>query len=285
MITIEDLYFSYRRKKVICGLNLRLEAGHIYGLMGANGTGKSTLLRCIAGLLFPEHGRMKVLSHRPKERHPALLRQLFIIPEEFYLPDVRIGQFVRYNAPFYPSFSKEQFDSCLEDFGVPYGNTLLKMSYGQKKKVLISFALACNTPLLLMDEPTNGLDITGKRQFRKLIAGTATDERCIVISTHQVKDLDNLIDHILILEEGRMLLDEPAERISRRLQFKISFDREEIETALYSEDSLKGSAIVTSNPDGQEGQFDLELLYNAVTSNKEGVLALFNEEIIQETLS
>src|SRR3546814_5317983 len=142
------------------------------------------------------------------------------------------------------------------------------MSYGQKKKVLISFALACNTPLLLMDGPTNGLDITGKKQCRKLIAGAATDERCIRISTHQVKDLDSLIDHVLILEEGRMLLHESAGSISRSLQFKLSFDAEEIATALYREDSIRGSAIVTAQPDGQEGPFDLALLYNAVRSEE-----------------
>ena len=285
MVTIHDLHFSYKRKKVFSALDLSLEAGHIYGLMGANGTGKSTLLRCIAGLLFPGKGKIEVLGRQPKDRHPAFLRQLFIIPEEFHLPDISINHFVRYNAPFYPSFSAEQFDQSLEDFDVPAGNTLLKMSYGQKKKVLVSFALACNTPLLLMDEPTNGLDITGKKQFRKLIAGAATEERCILISTHQVKDLDNLIDHVLILEEGRMLLNESTETISRRLHFKLSFDPEEIEAALYREDSIRGSAIVTAQPNLQEGHFDLELLYNAVASDREAVLAAFNHEMIQQTPS
>lgn len=283
MINIRDLHFSYKRKKVFSSLNLSLERGHIYGLMGANGTGKSTLLRIIAGLLFPRRGKIEVLSCNPGKRDPKFLHQLFMVPEEFYLPDISIKKFVRYNAPFYPLFSDGQFFSYLEEFEVPAGNTLQQMSYGQKKKVLISFGLACNTRLALMDEPTNGLDITGKSQFKKIIAGAVTEEKCILVSTHQVKDLDNLIDHILILDEGKMLFDKPAEEISRRMHFKLSFDEEEIAAALYKEDSLKGSAIVTANHNNDEGQFDLELLYKAVVSNSEAVLAVFNEEMIQQT--
>lgn len=286
MITIEDFHFSYNKKQVLSGLNLKLDAGHIYGLMGANGTGKSTLLRCVAGLLFPKKGKITVLNKEPCKRHPALLRQLFILPEEFHLPDISIPHFVRYNAPFYPSFSMDEFDRSLAEFGVPQGNTLQKMSYGQKKKVLISFALACKTPLVLMDEPTNGLDITGKSQFRKLIAGAATEERCILISTHQVKDLNSLIDHVLILEDGKTLFDESTEVIGRSLQFKLSFDAEEITTALYREDSIRGSAIVTAQTGRQEGPVDLELLYNAVVTNKEAILAAFEKNaLIQQTSS
>lgn len=280
MITIQDFHFSYKRKKVFCGLDLRIQAGHIYGLLGSNGSGKSTLLRSIAGLLFPKRGKIEVLSAVPGNRDPRFLQQVFIIPEEFHLPDIRIDKYVRCNAPFYPAFDQKQFNSYLEEFGISFDNTLLQMSYGQKKKVLISFGLACNTPLLLMDEPTNGLDITGKNQFRKIIAGAVNEEKCIFISTHQVKDLDSLIDHILIIDGGKIIFDRSTEEISQYISVKLSVDKEEIARALYREESLKGNAIVMANSGQNEGQFDLELLYKAIAGNREAVLDVFNEQVI-----
>lgn len=275
MIQIQDLHFSYRRRKVFNGLSLSLQAGHIYGLLGKNGTGKSTLLRNIAGLLFPQQGSVSVLDHNPGLRKPAFLQELFMVPEEFYLPNISIDKFVLCNAPFYPRFNRSQFNGYLNEFDIPLDNSLQQMSYGQKKKVLISFALACNTALLLMDEPTNGLDIMSKSQFRKVIAGAIDDNKCIVISTHQVKDMESLIDRITIIDEGRILFDQTVDRITSKLSFRISFDAAEIRYAIYREESLKGSAIITPNMEEEEGKLDLEMLYKAVVTNGEAIRAAF----------
>jgi ABC-2 type transport system ATP-binding protein len=275
MIDIQDLHFAYKKKKVFTGLNLSLQPGHIYGLLGKNGTGKSTLLRNIAGLLFPDQGKVKVLNYNPGRRHPAFLQQLFLVPEEFYLPNVSIEKFVDCNAPFYPKFDQRQFKSYLEEFDIPADNKLQQMSYGQKKKVLISFGLACNTSLLLMDEPTNGLDIMSKSQFRKVIAGAIDENKCIIISTHQVKDMESLIDRITIIDEGRILFDQTTDRIISKLSFKISFDSAEIKHALYKEESLKGNAIITANTGDEEGKLDLEMLYKAIVTNGDAVRSVF----------
>jgi ABC-2 type transport system ATP-binding protein len=150
------------------------------------------------------------------------------------------------------------------------------MSYGQKKKVLISFGLACNTSVVLMDEPTNGLDIISKSQFRKVMAGCVDENKCVVISTHQVKDLENLIDRITIIEEGRILFDQTIENITRKLSFRISFDPEEVQHALYSEPSLRGSALIAANTEGEESKLDLELLYKAIILNRPSIESVFN---------
>ncbi len=171
MIKIQNLHFAYRKKAVFNGLNLSLERGHIYGLLGKNGTGKSTLLANIAGLLFPDKGTIEVLGYDPGKRQPWFLREVFMVPEEFYLPDIPLEQLLTYHAAFYPRFNKTQFQKYCTDFEIPLNSTLQHMSYGQKKKVLISFGLATNAALLLMDEPTNGLDIMSKSQFRKVMAG------------------------------------------------------------------------------------------------------------------
>ena len=277
MINIKNLHFSYKKRKVFTGLSLSLQAGHIYGLLGKNGTGKSTLLRCIAGFLFPRDGSVEVMGFVPGKRHPAFLQSVFMVAEEFYLPDVSVEKYVRLNAPFYPNFSNEQFAEYLKEFDIPLENTLQSMSYGQKKKVLISFGLACNTGLLLMDEPTNGLDIMSKSKFRKVIAGAVNENKCIVISTHQVKDLESLIDRITIIDDGQILFDQTADAINRKIQFKISFDQEEVKDALYMEPSLQGNAIVCANPDGEDTKLDLELLYKAVVTNGKAVTEAFTK--------
>jgi ABC-2 type transport system ATP-binding protein len=276
MINIQNLHFGYRRKKIFTGLSLQLQPGHIYGLLGKNGTGKSTLLRNIAGLLFPDQGAVTVLGFNPAKRQPAFLRDIFMVPEEFFLPDLPVDHLIKYMAPFYPKFNEEQFNRYLTEFDIPRGNTVQKMSYGQKKKVLISFGLASNTSILLMDEPTNGLDIMSKSQFRKVMAGSLDDNKCVVISTHQVKDLENLIDRITIIDEGRILFDQTTEAITRKLSFHISFDSEEVKQSLYHESSLRGSAVVTRNTGEEESKLDLELLYKAIILNGKAVESVFN---------
>jgi ABC-2 type transport system ATP-binding protein len=275
MVTIRDLHFAYRRRAVFTGLNLKLQPGHIYGLLGRNGTGKSTLLRNIAGFLFPQRGHIDVLGFVPGKRKPAFLEKVFLLPEEFYLPPVHLGRWVRNLAPFYSAFSLQQFGRYLREFDIPTETRLDEMSYGQQKKTLIAFALATNAPLILMDEPTNGLDILSKSQFRKVIAGALDENRCILISTHQVKDLENLIDRVTIIEEGKILFDQTMDAIADRLLFKLSYDPMETAHALYSETSLKGDAVILPNPEREDSRPDLEMLYKAIMLQGEKINSLF----------
>ncbi|HEY0041693.1 MAG TPA: ATP-binding cassette domain-containing protein [Flavisolibacter sp.] len=275
MISIQNLSFSYKRKPVFNGLNLRFEAGHVYGLLGKNGTGKSSLLRNIAGLLSPQNGSITVNGCTPFERLPVFLEDVFMVPEEFYLADIPVPDFIKHYAPFYPRFNGDKFNSYISVFDIPADSTLQNMSYGQKKKVLISFALATNAKVLLMDEPTNGLDIMSKSQFRKILAEALDEERCIIISTHQVKDLENLIDRITIIDDGKILFDENVEDITKKLSFRFAYNDEEIATAFYSESSLIGNVIVAPNTEGEEGKLDLELLYKAIVTNSAKITKLF----------
>jgi ABC-2 type transport system ATP-binding protein len=275
MISIKNLSFSYKKKPVLKGLNLQFETGHVYGLLGKNGTGKSSLLRNIAGLLRPRSGSITVNGFTPFERLPAFLESVFVVSEEFDLPDISVPDFIKYYAPFYPRFDAQKLRNYLSVFEVPVDSTLQNMSYGQKKKVLISFALAANAKVLLMDEPTNGLDIISKGQFRKILAEAVDEERCIIISTHQVKDLENLIDRITIIDEGKILFDENLEEIAKKLSFRLAFDEADMATAFYSESSLTGNVIVALNVDCEESKPDLELLYKAIVTNSDKVIELF----------
>lgn len=277
MISIQNLSFSYRKNKPLFeGLNLQLEAGYIYGLLGKNGAGKSSLLKQMAGLLFPQGGACKVMGYDARYRQPDFLRNLFMVPEEFYLPQVHIRNYVKTYAPFYPDFDNKAFNTYLSEFQIPGDQRLTDMSYGQKKKVLISFALATNTKALIMDEPTNGLDIPSKSQFRKVIAAAVSEHKCIVISTHQVRDLDNLIDNIVIIEDHKIVFQQDVEAVTDKLVFKTVNTGEEAAQALYASSSLRGHNIVAENTAAEQSRLDMEMLFNAVLEHPERISKIFN---------
>jgi ABC-2 type transport system ATP-binding protein len=211
----------------------------------------------------------------PFDRLPVFLEDVFMLPEEFYLPDITVPAFIKHYSPFYPRFNYNKFANYISVFEIPSDSTLQNMSYGQKKKVLISFALATNARVLLMDEPTNGLDIISKSQFRKILAEALDEARCIIISTHQVKDLENLIDRITIIDDGKILFDENVEAITKKLSFRFAYDKEDLSTAFYSESSLVGNVMVAPNMGEEESKLDLELLYKAIVSNSEKITQLF----------
>jgi ABC-2 type transport system ATP-binding protein len=265
-VTVKDLSFSYRKIPVFEHVNLTFEKGFLYGILGKNGTGKSTLLYTLAGLLLPKSGVVDVSGFIPFLRQPKFLQDVFLVPEEFHLPDISISEFVKVYSVFYPKFNIEAFHRHLHTFDVP-AHTLLKMSYGQKKKALISFGLASGVSLLLMDEPTNGLDIISKSQFRKAIAAAVDSGRTILISSHQVQDLTQLIDHLVILDHTKVMLQQSLRLIGEKLVFKISNDNEEINSAYYSEPVLGGHALVLPNDQGYETNVNLELLYKSIMSN------------------
>jgi ABC-2 type transport system ATP-binding protein len=278
MIQIKNLSFDYgKRKTVFRNLNLTLTEGNVYGLLGKNGSGKSSLLRNMAGLLFPSQGTCVVNGHTAKDRQPAFLQELFFLPEEFHTPPVKISSFVDTYSPFYPNFSKSQFHDYLKEFQLSENDKFTELSLGQKKKALIGFALSTNTKVLLMDEPTNGLDIPSKSQFRKIIASVATENRIIVISTHQVRDLESLIDPIIILDNSAVLLHADTGEISQKLCFKNVSTVSNHETVLYSEHSIKGFAIVTENTENEDTKADLELLFNATLNQQAKIKELFGE--------
>ncbi|WP_295713712.1 ABC transporter ATP-binding protein [Mucilaginibacter sp.] len=277
MINIKNLTFGYRPKQMVLeNLNLQIKPGHIYGLLGRNGAGKSSLSHNICGLLFPVSGTCQVSGEIPAGRDPKFLQQVYLLPEEIYLPNVSIKSYLDIYAPFYPAFDRDMFYRFILEFDIPKEHKLQDMSYGQKKKVMISFALATQAKVLLMDEPTNGLDIPSKKQFRKIIAGVIKDDQLIIISTHQVKDLDSLIDYVLILEDKQIILNQPVENITEKLAFKQVINLDEVASPIYNEGALKGYAVVAINHKKENSRLDMEMFFNALLSEKQLVLSQFN---------
>lgn len=282
MLNIQNLSFRYPRRSqaVLDDFSLKIDNGGIYGLLGPNGAGKSTLLYLISGLLTPKTGEVKFNGVNTRLRLPETLNDIFIVPEELTLPAVKLDSYVKMNAPFYPRFSYEDLQRHLATFEV--GDIarykLSSLSMGQKKKIFMSFALACNTSLLLMDEPTNGLDIPGKAAFRRFIASSASDDKIIVISTHQVRDIDRILDHVIIMDEHRLLLNESINAITDRLAFIATADKDLIAHALVAQPGIGGAQIVIENDGSLDTEVNLESLFELATTRRDIINALFNRQ-------
>lgn len=270
MLDISNLVFNYPGKKepLYDGLSISLPQGHVYGLLGKNGSGKSTLLYLISGLLRPKKGTIRFMGEQTILRLPSILSNMFILPEEFSLPKCDFKTFVRRNAVFYPRFSEEMLHASLDEFEMPYDMPLNELSMGNKKKAYVCFALATNVSLLLMDEPTNGLDIPSKSQFRRAIARTMTNHKSVIISTHQVRDVDTLLDHITIIDSGRILLNSTTAALQQSLTFDERGINESTDDAIFTQQSLKGNKVICRNDGYDDTPFDLELLFSAAVGGK-----------------
>lgn len=274
MITLKELSFSYSRKKeVLDRINLEVGSGHICGLLGKNGEGKTTLLNLLSGQIFPDQGSCLVLEETPSERNARFLQQIFLLPEEISMPEVTAIEYIKMYAPFYPKFRDDICKACVESFEINLSDRLSKMSQGQRKKVAITLALAAHTPLLLMDEPTNGLDIPSKATFRRLVASLIDDNQTVIISTHQVRDLESLIDTVLILDQRQILLNKTLNEIGEKLYFGPLLPEEK---ALYSEPTPQGTIGVTARDGKEETAVSLELLFNAAITYPKEIQRIMN---------
>ena len=277
MMEIKNVSFGYRGKQTVFkDFSLSLEEGSVYGLLGKNGTGKSTLLYLMTGLLRPCQGEVLYKGVNVSLRRPDVLSQMFIVPEEFNLPKVSLKQFVSLNRPFYPRFSDEILRSCLHDFDMNEDIHLGELSMGQKKKAYMCFALATNTEFLVMDEPSNGLDIPSKSQFRRVVATGMTENKSVVISTHQVRDIDSLLDHVLIMDGTNLLLDASVSTICEKLYFAEQGMNEPTDGALYVQPSVQGNSVILPNEYGEESKLNLEVLFNAMLAERVRMQQMFN---------
>ena len=276
MVELERLRFGYGSEALFRDMNLRLTPGGIHGLLGLNGAGKSTLLRLMAGLLFPAEGRVRVLGHEPGRREPRFLSRLFVLPEELNVPGITDREYLAARAPFYPGFDHVRMERHLDVLEVPRGRKLTGLSHGQKKKFLLAFGLSTNASLLMMDEPTNGLDIPSKSLFRRLVAEAVEEDRIFVIATHQVGDVEALIDRLLVLHDGSVLFHGGVSTLSSSIRVALGTRRpdDDGEGLLYAEPVVGGFASVWKDANAGDGHLDLEILFKAVLARPDEFRAL-----------
>ena len=274
MIEIKNLDFGYKSQPVFRNISLGFENGNIYGLLGENGVGKTSLLKLISGLQKPTAGTCEVDGISPFNRLPETLQKIYFISEDFAIPEGTPINNIKELGVFYPNFDEALFRELCKELDVDPMRKYAEMSFGQQKKCLIASALSLNTDYLLLDEPTNGLDIPSKTLFRQVIAKHANDDRTIIISTHQVKDVENLIDPIIILDHDEVLLKASFREITDKLYF--DYGTEKDDSALYSEMIPGGYVNVTRNPEGLDSKISIEVLFNTVMKNKETIKQIFS---------
>lgn len=280
MIQLRNVSYGYgKSEKLFQHMDLQIAEGNIAGLLGKNGAGKSTLLRLLNGFLQAQEGEVAVLGFNPFERSPFFLQEVIMIPEEQHLPDkARMRDYGKSLAMFFPRFEQERFQKLLKDFDLDLARKFGKCSYGQRKKFLIAFVLSSGCKLLLLDEPTNGLDIPSKSLFRKMVAANLRPDQTIIISTHQVKDVENLIDRVILIDNGRVLIDQDMLVISDRYAF--GFSTQQQENWLYAEKGQGGYHFIKELTTGESpSQVNLELFFNAVSQAK----ISFQDQQIQTT--
>ena len=279
MITVKQLSFGYtRRRNIFDSLSLELPKGSIVGLLGRNGEGKTTLLKLLYGQLLRRQGELKVLDADPKHRAVSFLQQVYLLPEEFQVPPISIRSFFDISAPFYPNYDEAVAKELIDTFGLQWDMNLKKISQGQKKKALIAFALSLRVPLLLLDEPTNGLDIPSKGEFRRTVARYTTDEQTIIISTHQVRDLEQIIDSVLVLEQGAIICQATVSEVASRLRFA-PVQPGETTQPLYTEQSPLGLLGVFARGEDEEAEdFSMELFFNALLAARPAVLSTLQSQ-------
>ncbi len=276
MIDINGLAFGYsHRKDLFKDLNLKITSGKIHGLLGLNGAGKSSLLHLIQGLRFADEGSIKVFGLSPKQRDIKHLQQSFLLPEEVYTPDISMKQYIDMYSPFYPLFSLESFLQFLNEFELDRSAHLGQMSMGQKKKAVIAFALATNTKILLMDEPTNGLDIPSKKQFRKILSHIITDDRTFLISTHQIRDLHSLIDNVIAISNGHIIFNQSINEIVDSLHFSLDGKPSSSDDLIYHERVPGGYLNISPSTGIPSFEPDLEVLFNAIMTNNSAINQAF----------
>lgn len=277
MIEFKNLNFHYSRKsQVYNNLDLTIKEGSVSAILGLNGAGKTTMLNLIAGFLIPKQGTCEVFGYHSSKRNPKMLQDLFMVSDINEFPNTSIEKFYKLYIDFYPKFDKNLFEHCISEFGLSLKDSLKRLSLGEKRKAILSFALATKCKILLFDEPTNGLDIPSKATFRKLVAANLDETQTLIIATHQVRDLSNLMERIIIEHQGKIIVNEPLDVISEKLAFGLKIDEINPEDLIYKNGSFAVNETISINRNSQRGQLDVELLFNAAISKPEELSAIFN---------
>ena len=273
---ITNLHFGYRKgRPLLDGLNLELSSGHVYGLLGDNGAVKTTLLKIMAGLCFPGAGTVEVLGFKPAERNLAFLREIFLMPEAFGLPNISVDKYVEHYSIFYPRFDRSLFTRLIQQFSLNHKALLPILSQGQKKLFMIAYALSTRAKILLLDEPTNGLDIPNKQAWQSILMQEIRDDQLVLISTHQVHDIASLIDGVMMMKEGKILINALMADIETKLDCGVEKKAPAPDSVFYSELTAGGYSILRANKGEEASQIDLTLLFQALLQNTQ-ISKLFN---------
>lgn len=263
MLEVKNLDFGYGKQLLFKQLSISVKPGQIVGLLGLNGAGKTSLLKLIAGALYPQRGEITLFGKPTLHRNPDVLADICFVPEDPWGPALTPEAWLARYGVFRPALNRNLFFTLLEEFQVDRTKLISRMSYGQRKKCALAQAMASGSSLVLLDEPTNGLDIPSKAQFRRSLAMVDVQETMFIISTHQARDLENVLDPILIIHEGTLLCGFPAAAVNERFSVR-RVEKLDGLPVVYAEQGSLGYQAVLAEPGSGA---DLEILFTAAIQN------------------
>jgi ABC-2 type transport system ATP-binding protein len=215
IIRLSNLSRSFGPKAVLEGMNLSLPRGVVYGLVGANGAGKTTLIRHVLGLLRAQRGTVRTFGLDPVAEPVGVLSRIGYLSEENDLPGwMRVDELTRYTRAFYPGWDDGYAEELRRAFGLDAGARIRHLSKGQKARAGLIAALAHRPELLVLDEPSSGLDPIVRRDILGAVLRTVAEEgRTVLFSSHLLDEVEEVADHVIMISEGRILLDAPLAEV------------------------------------------------------------------------
>lgn len=212
-VSTTDLTRRHRDRLTLDHVSVQVAPGAITGLLGRNGAGKTTLMRIIAGQEFASGGSVRVFGAEPAENERVLRRMVFVREDQTY-PDITVGQALRAASWFHPGWSGELAESLRAEFDLPRDRAVKKLSRGMRSALGIVIGLAARAELTMFDEPHTGLDAVARRVFfDRLLADYAEHPRTVLLSTHQIDEAAGLLEHVIVLDRGRVVLAAPADEL------------------------------------------------------------------------
>jgi ABC-2 type transport system ATP-binding protein len=214
VVEVHDLSKRFGPVRAVESVSFRLEENRIYGLLGRNGAGKTTLMSLLTGQEFADAGRIEVFGQSPVENAGVLERICFIKESQKYPDDFRVKHVLRTAPWFFPNWDQDFADRLVTDFRLPLDGRLKKISRGQFSAVGVVVGLASRAPLTFFDEPYLGLDAVARQLFYdRLLEDYAEHPRTVVLSTHLIDEVSDLLEHVLVIDEGRILVDSPSDEL------------------------------------------------------------------------
>jgi len=212
-LQIQQLNKNFPGKKVLNNINLDIKKGRIYGLLGPNDSGKTTLLRIISGLIKPSQGLLTIDSFEPSKVTKEFVSYM---PTENFFPSwMKVKDSINFYEDFYPDFDLEKCSYLLKEESINSDEKINILSTGMKEKLKVILTLSREASLFLLDEPFNGIDTMSKDSIKKIIKRISNKENTIIITSHLIDELETLLDDVIILNHGKIVLDSSVESLKK----------------------------------------------------------------------
>jgi ABC-2 type transport system ATP-binding protein len=231
LISISNLNKTYGDKKVVSDISLSVQPGQILGLVGPNGAGKTTCLQALLGLVNYD-GDIDVLGFNPKNHREKMLEEVAYIADVAVLPKwLKVEQALTYMAGIHPNFSRDKAEEFLAKTNILLKSKVKHLSKGMVTQLHLALILAIDAKVLILDEPTLGLDILTRRQFyTHLLEDFYNEDKCIIVTTHQIEEIEHILTDVAFIQDGKLVLAESTDNIKERFKL-VSVTHEKVEQA------------------------------------------------------